>query len=872
MQIRRIDIRDFRKITRREIVGLSDGLNVVVGDNEAGKSTMLAALRAAFFERHRLGGKPAEAMLPYGSAVRPTVAVDFELDGKPWSLVKSFVQRPEASLQGPGERHAGDAVEERLAELFGFTPPGRGGSDPGEHHGTHGLLWVEQGLRSNLGVGAGRDTLAGALEREVGQVTGGERGRALLAAAEERRERFWDKRERPRGPVLEARRHVEDLEAERATLMQRQRDMEERLLRLDTVGGRLERHRRDDHLGRAVTAVGAASRAVAETARRETARQAAATAVRDCERILSDARERCARRQALVAKREAARVGVDKADTLAGEAQLVARTRALAAAEADGRLSAARKAQDAAATRFQAHDAAVRRREAETALRDLEAKLAAAEEQAGRHRDAAARATTGTLDAEALMTLTTLERAADKARAELDAASLQITFEPDGERHVAVDGTAHAASLPLRLTRDAILDLEGFGRLNLQPGGGAAELARRSETADRALNEALARHAIASLSEARRLVQARAEAQADAAALAKALAVLAPKGLDALRKAVGEARARVGQETGPAMADPLDTNATAQLRRDFEAYRAAALAAEQDGRTVFAAHQVAITETATVTERRDNARRQLEALADELAVARSAADDDLLGLRQSTAEAALAQAQATLATAGADLAAADVEAAQLALERAETAEREIRRDLTNLEAEHRDLRVELRAVGQDGVSERLSAVEEELAVARTRLAATEREAAASRLLHETLLSAQRESKERWLGPVLARVAPYLRLIHPDSEIRIDDRTLEIEGLFRSGVLEDFGALSMGAREQVAVVTRLALADILRGAGHPAAVILDDALVNTDDARLERMRNVLTRAARGLQILIFTCRERDFLGLGTTHRI
>ncbi len=89
------------------------------------------------------------------------------------------------------------------------------------------------------------------------------------------------------------------------------------------------------------------------------------------------------------------------------------------------------------------------------------------------------------------------------------------------------------------------------------------------------------------------------------------------------------------------------------------------------------AHQAAITETATVTERRDNARRQLEALADELAAARTTADDDLLAARKGTAESALAQAQATLATADADLAAADVEAGQLALERAETAEREV---------------------------------------------------------------------------------------------------------------------------------------------------------------------------------------------------
>ena len=50
------------------------------------------------------------------------------------------------------------------------------------------------------------------------------------------------------------------------------------------------------------------------------------------------------------------------------------------------------------------------------------------------------------------------------------------------------------------------------------------------------------------------------------------------------------------------------------------------------------------------------------------------------------------------------------------------------------------------------------------------------------------------------------------------------------------------------------------------------MILDDALVNTDEGRLERMHDVLTRAARELQILIFTCRERDFLGLGATHRM
>jgi uncharacterized protein YhaN len=45
------------------------------------------------------------------------------------------------------------------------------------------------------------------------------------------------------------------------------------------------------------------------------------------------------------------------------------------------------------------------------------------------------------------------------------------------------------------------------------------------------------------------------------------------------------------------------------------------------------------------------------------------------------------------------------------------------------------------------------------------------------------------------------------------------------------------------------------------------VILDDALVNTDEERLDRMHLVLHRAAEHLQVLILTCRERDFLRLG-----
>ena len=49
------------------------------------------------------------------------------------------------------------------------------------------------------------------------------------------------------------------------------------------------------------------------------------------------------------------------------------------------------------------------------------------------------------------------------------------------------------------------------------------------------------------------------------------------------------------------------------------------------------------------------------------------------------------------------------------------------------------------------------------------------------------------------------------------------------------------------------------------------MILDDALVNTDETRLGRMHLVLQKAALGLQVLVLTCRESDFVTLGAPIR-
>ena len=82
---------------------------------------------------------------------------------------------------------------------------------------------------------------------------------------------------------------------------------------------------------------------------------------------------------------------------------------------------------------------------------------------------------------------------------------------------------------------------------------------------------------------------------------------------------------------------------------------------------------------------------------------------------------------------------------------------------------------------------------------------------------------------------------------------------------------DFETLSFGAREQMGVISRLAYADLLKEAGRPTLIILDDALVHSDEQRLAQMKRVLFDAAQRHQVLLFSCHPGRWRDMGTPLR-
>jgi hypothetical protein len=89
-----------------------------------------------------------------------------------------------------------------------------------------------------------------------------------------------------------------------------------------------------------------------------------------------------------------------------------------------------------------------------------------------------------------------------------------------------------------------------------------------------------------------------------------------------------------------------------------------------------------------------------------------------------------------------------------------------------------------------------------------------------------------------------------------------DASLATEGVLVEGTLRDSDRMSVGTREQLSTLYRLCLAEYLQ-----TVVVLDDQLVQSDENRMEWFRSLLTEKGKLFQIVVFTCRPRDYLEKG-----
>lgn len=873
MRVQRLRLGQIRRFRGTlEIPDLSPGINLFCGPNETGKSTIARAIRAAFFERYR--SSVLEDLLPKGevpTSCSPTVEISFESGGQQHTLLKTFFAKKRCAYTRDGEVLDGEEAEEAISRLLGFGYAGKGASKP-EHWGIPGLLWIEQGdgHRIDEPVESAADYLRTALESTVGAVASTAGDDVLATLREQRDQLLTPGTGRPRGAYQETSRElaeVRDLGAaldaqiaayrddvDRLTGLRAQHDADAKARPWEVFKAKLEGARQE--LVAAERLQGEHEQQLKNVSASSTNRELLAERLR----TFSDRRAMLARRQeALVAAKQALE---------AAQA---------AAVQAEQRRDAAARVSDEASTRVALAEAEEKRRtlnerldQASSEAARLEAALAKALEQAeelARHNATVDANRQSAADVEAAV------RARDTLREReilQSAAATAITFALLPEIAATLDGKPVDPNSEHRITATAQIQIEGVGSIGVRPGDSdVADLARQVEEARAAAERALAKLGVASVEEARSRQDRFKQSQADAKAAEAMLGLTAPQGVDKLRSALAAATQTRAETANQLQALPA---APGGQSVDVTEARAANAAAIERLEHASDAHLAAAKMLAT-------AQAGEQAAAAEVGKLREAVDEaQSSGVEDDT--------QALLAKALADQEAAKAQAAELAKRIEQSQPDVLRQDVQRLQssmeqslATHNQrgnsiaaLEARLEVAGANGIEEQREELRVREQALSRRLAELQLRAKALSLLVERLETKRQALTAKLQAPLQARLDHYMRLLFPGARLGLqEDLTPAVleRGVGTDAV--DFGQLSHGAREQIALISRLAYADLLKEAGKPTLILLDDALVNTDSQRLDLMQRVLYDAAQRHQMLLFTCHPERWAGLGVPAR-
>jgi hypothetical protein len=875
MKITRLRLENFKRFRAPvEIGDLGAGLNLFAAPNEAGKSTIAAAIRTAFLERHKTG--TLDALRPWSDpGASPAVEVDFEFGGTSYALAKSFLGRKRCDLRIGRRQMDGAEAEDHLAELVGCAMSDRGGARP-DTLGIPGLLWIEQGTSQHLDLPLenARDRIDSVLRQQLSGIatTGGDSLMERLETA--RGEILTEKTNRPKGAHDSAVKSLDALrvrEAELGAKIHAYREKVDRLDQLSRDAVKRERERPWDALRTKKAEAETRLATARDLEKRRDAEAHRMKSIADQMRILTEQLGTYEREETDAARRSAEHQQAKERATAARAS----------VARLEGASMLAQASADAARATLARARAAEERRRIETDLARVIAKIDAATTalaQAEHHRktigDLRAEAARIAVPEPALRRIETLSTALRDARIKRDAIATGLSFDLLPGRSIRVDGTTLSGSRQITLTAEASIDLPEFGTMTIRPGGAdlpalAAQIARQEDE----LRDLLA--GIGETDPAAAQARAR-RAETIASELAsqeKLLSIHAPQGTSALAAEIAAkqddlSRARADLDRLPP-ADPSQEPPPA-----LAAAEPREIATRKDLDVAADALQGAKTSAARAEATAEQMHRDLENLlaviaAPERAERKAGHTRDLAKAKED-----LGESKPRLARLDADLAATDIATLERDIDRFGKSADEAESGWRTLRGEIMKLETVLETEGAAGLEEQHAETRRDLGAAERRVAEFARRAAALDLILDLMRQKRAALSRRILAPLQARLDHYLRLALPGLVVELDE-SLAPASVHRPGTDGGRGGkldeYSIGAREQLGILLRLAYADLLREAGRPTLLILDDALVHSDADRLGGMKRALYDAAARHQILIFTCHPDAWIDLGVGAR-
>ncbi|MGD7070639.1 AAA family ATPase [Acetobacter sp. AAB5] len=874
-------VRRFTSPVRLE--GLGDGLNVLAAPNEAGKSTLLMALRAALTLRHGSKAQSVKDMQPYGGGA-PHIGVGFEWSGKSCWLEKRFMKGAFARLDLGQERFDGDTAEERLNALLELEKNGKS-----EATGLWNALLVRQGESFAAPVlnNAGRSSIQNCLEQGIQEVTGIATAGAMLERVRARLGQLQTATTgKPTGrykQLLEdqakAAETLKSLHAKRAAL-------EEDLVLLEQTRRMLreqenpERQKQEEQELHKLRAVRDRLRNLDAEEKAAQARKAAAVQqlqnIRDEEERRQEHRAECTRLEHLIAASEQDIAELAEYEKTANLRYQAAQAECLKAVQ-----------------RHQVRRAVLHHGMQQREVQHMEAALLRQRENLKHVQETFAQIEQAQAVFDALpmdeAKIQRVRKAAQKVvtleqQLQAQATVLEMDLLPQASQHVLLNGQVCASGKSL-LHAPAELQIEGIGRFVITPsvGGNTVELQQALQAAQAALADLLQQAGCQNAEEAEQHYEKRCLAERQLKEAKAVFAATVPNKKSAppdqvlleLRQALVREEAACTQKK-QALAQNLasqigsaeECDLNCQPDEAVQQEQEAAVAVDQAREKERDAQQVLIT-AKTALDKASAAQQQQESglarVQRELALWQEREPDAALVQRKLACQQEQEAAQAALEHCEqARQKEQPLSLVESGIQRREQAQKTDGETIARLREDIRERETRVRGAEGEGLDERMAEADRHQQRLNMEEAACTRDRSALVLLDQVLSKAEQEQTARYMGPLVKTMQPAFSALFPGAALEMN-ADFGVAALSRAQ-REDVADLSDGTREQIAVLVRLGFAEMLHARGVPAILVLDDALSFADSMRLERLFDVLAEAAKRFQILILTCHAELFAPL------
>ncbi len=861
MQIKGLHLKEIGKFSApHSIAGLAPGLNVLIGSNEHGKSTILRALRVLFEFPHTSNHAVVRGLRPYSGGA-PQIACEFSLAGEDWYLSKQYLSSRSAELRTlDGRRlYRGGDVDAALSELV---------AQAAGSLATLKSQWVAQGdgFQPPRAAAETVSTIQNAIAEEVSSATGGDQLDAIVQSVSSQLSTLvTPKGRKPKagGPLHEAQRELAEISATLDDLRGKEQASAERLARFneislliaDDTGDEELQHLREQILTRR-EAIEVAQKRLAQcelaTERRRrqgaelTSVEAAQTAFMERIKAFDDRRLRLGELSKLLSDLQSTKsTQQEQVDALAGQLNDLQEKQ-----EHYKRLELLREQKQRLSELVE--------RSNETADR-----LKSAQEMQGKITNIDQRLQARALDQATYERAVHLKQETEKLEIELKAqsASLEVAYLPERHAVFALDDEDLPDGAAVSIDHPVTINAPGIGQLRIVPGRTEEITALRQRHVDgcEAMTKLLRDNGFESVLELEEAWRENGLLQAERVHLASGLKQIASEGIDRLVALNSQLQQqcqdiRSGLADSDACQGELPEDVSAQVGEGSQKlktvqYEIARL--DERERQLKGEQQLLVQQLDEVTDPELVSADAREAKVTKLtATVRESTERLNLAVRQEHAllEGAPSRQQINDDT---------EELAQL-----EKMLQSREANMANLREEAQMLNGALRRDAEDGLGVQVQQATEQHAAAQSRVDELLLELSALELLEKELQVITRERAHSITQPVARRVARIADPLFADAKFGLS-ADLELNSVGRNGVDEAVSSISDGTREQLSVLARLAFSELLADGGFPLPLVLDDPFVFSDDQRLSGLFEILQKMASAHQIIVLTCHESAF---------